>query len=114
MSAFAVVGLGHMGGGMAAALVRAGHRVPGVDPGAGPTPDGVERMELAEALAGARTIVLSLPGTEQVDQILPALDQAPHPLLVIDASTWGGAAFGSFSAAICSSRNACSCFGAVV
>lgn len=83
----AVVGLGHMGGGMAATLVRAGHTVLGVDPGPGPTPDGVQRMELVEALAGARTAVLSLPGTEQVDQILPTLEQAPHPMLVIDAST---------------------------
>lgn len=83
----AVVGLGHMGGGMAASLVRAGHPVLGVDPGPGPTPEGVERVDLAEALAGADTVVLSLPGTEQVDQILPDLAGAPHPLLVIDAST---------------------------
>lgn len=86
-TSIAVVGLGHMGGGMAATLVRAGRTVLGVDPGPGPTPEGVQRLELAEALAGARTLVLSLPGTEQVDQILPTLQQAPHPLLVIDAST---------------------------
>lgn len=86
-TSIAVVGLGHMGGGMAATLVRAGRTVLGVDPGPGPTPEGVKRLELAEALAGVRTLVLSLPGTEQVDQILPTLQQAPHPLLVIDAST---------------------------
>lgn len=86
-TSIAVVGLGHMGGGMAATLVRAGRTVLGVDPGPGPTPEGVQRLELDEALAGARTLVLSLPGTEQVDQILPTLQQAPHPLLVIDAST---------------------------
>lgn len=86
-TSIAVVGLGHMGGGMAATLVRAGRTVLGVDPGPGPTPEGVQRLELDEALAGARTVVLSLPGTEQVDQILPTLQQAPHPLLVIDAST---------------------------
>lgn len=84
-----VVGLDHMGGGMASTLLRAGHRVLGVDPGPVPTPDGIERTELADALAdpAVGTVVLSLPGSEQVDQILPALEAAGHPLLVIDAST---------------------------
>lgn len=82
-----VVGLGHMGAGMAASLVRAGHRVLGVDPGPVPTPKGVERTTLSEALAAARVLVLSLPGTEQVEQLLPDLEHAPSPLLVIDAST---------------------------
>ncbi|MGP9580323.1 NAD(P)-dependent oxidoreductase [Brachybacterium sp. AOP35-5H-19] len=84
-----VVGLGHMGAGMATSLVRAGHRVLGVDPGPVPTPAGVERTTLPEALteAQAPVLVLSLPGTEQVDQLLPDLEHAPSPVLVIDAST---------------------------
>lgn len=82
-----MVGLGHMGAGMAASLARAGHRVLGVDPGPVPTPDGVERVTLAEALESARVLVLSLPGTEQVEQLLPNLEQASAPLLIIDAST---------------------------
>ena len=82
-----VVGLGHMGAGMAASLVRAGHRVLGVDPGSVPTPEGVERTTLPEALAAAQVVVLSLPGTEQVDQLLPDFEHAPAPVLVIDAST---------------------------
>lgn len=82
-----MVGLGHMGAGMAGSLVRDGHRVLGVDPGPVPTPDGVERTTLAEALEAAQVLVLSLPGTEQVEQLLPDLEQAPAPLLIIDAST---------------------------
>lgn len=82
-----MVGLGHMGAGMAASLVRAGHRVLGVDPGSVLTPDGVERLALPEALEAARVLVLSLPGTEQVEQLLPDLEQASAPLLIIDAST---------------------------
>lgn len=83
----AVIGLGHMGGGMAASLRRAGHRVLGVDPGPVPTPEGVERVELASAIAQASVIVLSLPGTAQVDELVPALAAAPAPRLIIDAST---------------------------
>ena len=82
-----MVGLGHMGAGMAASLVRAGHRVLGVDPGPVPSPDGVERVALPEALEAARVLVLSLPGTEQVEQLLPDLEQVSAPLLIIDAST---------------------------
>lgn len=83
----AVIGLGHMGGGIAASLRRAGHRVLGVDPGPVPTPEGVERVDLDAALAGAGVVVLSLPGTEQVDGVMDALTAAPGSLLVIDAST---------------------------
>ncbi|MGO1226404.1 MAG: NAD(P)-dependent oxidoreductase [Brachybacterium sp.] len=82
-----VVGLGHMGAGIATSLVRAGHRVLGVDPGPVPTPAGVARTTLPEALAASQVLILSLPGTEQVDQLLPDLERAPAPVLVIDAST---------------------------
>ena len=82
-----VVGLGHMGSGMAASLVRAGYRVLGVDPSPAPTPAGVERTSLPLALTEAQVLVLSLPGTEQVDHVLPEFEHAPSPVLVIDAST---------------------------
>lgn len=82
-----VVGLGHMGSGMAASLVRAGYRVLGVDPSPVPTPAGVERTSLPLALTEAQVLVLSLPGTEQVDHVLPEFEHAPSPVLVIDAST---------------------------
>lgn len=82
-----VVGLGNMGGGIASSLVRAGHMVLGVDPGSVPTPTGVERATLSEALSRARVVVLSLPGSEQVDLVLPDLIGADGPVLVIDAST---------------------------
>lgn len=82
-----VVGLGLMGSGIAASLVRAGHRVLGVDPGPVPTPEGVERTSLPLALTEAQVLVLSLPGTEQVDHVLPEFEHAPSPVLVIDAST---------------------------
>lgn len=82
-----VIGLGHMGGGMAASLLRAGHRVLGVDPGPAPTPEGVERVEIYAAVADAEVLVLSLPGTEQVEELMDALLTAPAPRLIIDAST---------------------------
>lgn len=47
----AVVGLGQMGSGIAASLVRSGLRVLGSDPGPVPTPEGVERVEVEHAIA---------------------------------------------------------------
>lgn len=66
----AVVGLGQMGSGMAQSLVRRGHRVLGVDDGEASTPDGVERVDLPTALTRADVVVLSLPGSAQVEQVL--------------------------------------------
>ncbi|MDO5661057.1 MAG: NAD(P)-dependent oxidoreductase [Brachybacterium sp.] len=84
----AVVGLGQMGGGMAATLVRAGEaRVLGVDPIAAPPP-GVESASLAEAMDVADALLLSLPGAEQVEEILQAvLDTGTTGRTVIDTST---------------------------
>lgn len=83
----AVFGLGQMGGGIAATLHRAGHRVLGVDPGPVEAPDGVERATAEEAIEAATVLVLSLPGSEQVDDLMPLLEAAPRELLIIDAST---------------------------
>lgn len=82
-----VVGLGNMGGGIAASLVRAGHEVLGTDPSPVATPEGVTRTDLPGVIAGADILYLSLPGTEQVDELMEALLAAPAPRLIIDAST---------------------------
>ncbi|MBB4664452.1 NAD(P)-binding domain-containing protein [Conexibacter arvalis] len=91
----AFIGLGTMGGPMAATLARAGFTVRGVDASAerraaaGP---GVEPFEtVAEACAGADAVLLSLPGSPQVEQVLlgdPAfLAAVPAGALVIDTTT---------------------------
>ncbi|QFG68491.1 NAD(P)-dependent oxidoreductase [Ornithinimicrobium pratense] len=83
----AVVGLGQMGSGMASSLVRAGHTVLGVDPGPPSTPEGVDRTELAGALQQADVVVLSLPGGDQVEQVVEQVRAVHTPKLVIDTST---------------------------
>lgn len=83
----AVVGLGQMGSGMASSLVRAGLTVLGVDPGPAGTPEGVDRTELAAALQQADVVVLSLPGGEQVEQVVEQIAAVQTPTLVIDTST---------------------------
>lgn len=87
----AVVGLGRMGSGMAQSLVRRGRRVLGVDDGEAPTPDGVERVDLQTALTRADVVVLSLPGSAQVQQVLTGehgLTSLELPSrLVLDTST---------------------------
>ncbi len=103
----AVVGLGQMGSGMAESLVRGGHRVLGVDDGAAPTPDGVERVELATALTRACVVVLSLPGSEQVQEVLTGqqglscLDVPPR--LILDTSTSDPATTQTLAAALTAS-----------
>ncbi|WP_323717071.1 3-hydroxyisobutyrate dehydrogenase [Paracoccus aminovorans] len=55
------IGLGHMGGPMAANLARAGHAVAGFDTAA-PMPEGVARADsAAAAAAGAEVVVTMLP-----------------------------------------------------
>ncbi|GAA1346896.1 NAD(P)-dependent oxidoreductase [Arthrobacter roseus] len=83
----AVVGLGQMGSGMAASLVRAGRQVLGVDPVVGQHLDGVRRVPLATALDEAEVIVLSLPGGEQVQEVIDAVETVETPRVVIDTST---------------------------
>lgn len=93
MSRVAVIGLGNMGGPMAANLVAAGHTVTGSDPvptarkasaAAGVTvhPDG------AGAVADAEVVLTMLPTGEHVlavyDELLPA---APSGALFMDCST---------------------------
>ncbi|MGD8151036.1 NAD(P)-dependent oxidoreductase [Ornithinimicrobium sp. Y1694] len=86
-SPIAVVGLGQMGGGMAATLARAGVEVLGADPGSVDTPEGVARVELDEALELADVLVLSLPGGEQVQTVVDRVLETDRPTLIIDTST---------------------------
>jgi 3-hydroxyisobutyrate dehydrogenase len=96
MTRIAFVGLGNMGGPMAANLVKAGHEVAGFDLSA----EAVERHRaaggsaaagLAQAVAGAEVVVTMLPAGRHVraayggpDGVLAA---APPGALLIDCST---------------------------
>lgn len=88
----AVVGLGAMGGAMAATLARAGWSVVGIDPtpaardaaaarGASTTSD-----DLAAA-RGVRYALLSLPSARQVEQVVPALLDAADLVAIVDTTT---------------------------
>lgn len=86
-----VVGLGQMGSGIALSLARSGQVVLGVDPLGRPDVVGVEEVDLATAAGRCEVVVLSLPGSEQVEEVLAgpdgllALDVPPR--LVVDTST---------------------------
>jgi 3-hydroxyisobutyrate dehydrogenase len=93
MSTIAFLGLGHMGGPMAANLVAAGHTVRGFDP----VPAAVEAAKTngvtvlhsgAEAVAGADVVITMLPNGALVKscyaEVLPA---ATAGALFIDSST---------------------------
>jgi len=86
-ASIAVVGLGQMGSGMATSLARAGRQVLGVDPVAGQQLDGVRCVPLATALREAKVIVLSLPGGDQVQEVVDAVQGVETPHVVIDTST---------------------------
>ncbi|GAB2832281.1 2-hydroxy-3-oxopropionate reductase [Actinoallomurus bryophytorum] len=90
------IGLGIMGGPMAANLARAGHSVVGYDLG----PDRVERLtdaggrgaaDLAEAVAGADVVITMLPDSPDVEGVALGPDgimrQARPGSLYIDMST---------------------------
>lgn len=71
------IGLGNMGGPMAANLARAGHAVAGFDLTA-PMPEGVTRAATAaEAAAGAEVVVTMLPNgailRAVADEVIPAM-----------------------------------------
>ncbi len=93
MSTIAFLGLGHMGGPMAANLVAAGHTVRGFDP----VPAAIEAAKAngvtvfdsgAEAVAGADVVITMLPNGALVKrcyaEVLPA---AAPGALFIDSST---------------------------
>ena len=90
----AFIGLGNMGGGMAANLVKAGHAVHAFDLSAEALARAgehgcVPHATVAEALAGADMVVSMLPNGAIVRQVYTAevLGKAPRGALLIDCST---------------------------
>ena len=82
------IGLGNMGGPMAANLVRAGHEVTGFDLAA-PMPDGmVAAASAAEAVAGAEVVITMLPNgailRSVAEQVIPAMKEGA---VLCDCST---------------------------
>ncbi|MBK9009945.1 MAG: 3-hydroxyisobutyrate dehydrogenase [Novosphingobium sp.] len=88
------IGLGNMGGGMAANLVKAGHEVRAFDLSA----DALERAKdcgcavftsVREAVEGADAVVSMLPNGAIVEQVYTAdvIGHAPTTALLIDCST---------------------------
>ena len=96
ISTAGVVGLGNMGSGMAATLVRAGFQVLGFDldqaRGAAAEAAGVAVQDSAAAvLRGADAVVFSLPAAKDVEAVATAPDGLParrdRKVVVIDTST---------------------------
>lgn len=96
MSKVAFVGLGNMGGPMAAHLITAGHAVIGFDQSqesmARAALHGVATSaSLREAVAGAEVVITMLPHGSAVEDVLTGPDgvfaHLPSPRLVIDSST---------------------------
>ncbi|MEF9907274.1 3-hydroxyisobutyrate dehydrogenase [Streptomyces sp. P9-A2] len=95
----AFVGLGNMGGPMAANLVKAGYAVTGFDPSPAACEQAVEKGVVlagsaAEAAAGAEAVITMLPtGDHVLDVYLgrrgdtPLLEAVPPDALLIDCST---------------------------
>ena len=90
----AFIGLGNMGGGMAANLVKAGHEVHAFDLSA----DALARAQdngcqtytsVREAVQGAEAVVSMLPNGAIVDSVYGAdvIGQAPSSALLLDCST---------------------------
>jgi 3-hydroxyisobutyrate dehydrogenase len=93
MSTIAFIGLGNMGGPMAANLVKAGHRVVGYDLSAKAmemsVAAGVEAARSArETLVGAEIAITMLPAGKDVLSVWPdILDEVAPGTLMIDSST---------------------------
>jgi 3-hydroxyisobutyrate dehydrogenase len=96
MARIAFVGLGNMGGPMAANLARAGHAVRGFDRSQAALDAAADEgvtpaATLAEALHGAQAVVTMLPAGPQVREAYleegGILDSAPERCLLVDCST---------------------------
>ncbi|WP_084962657.1 2-hydroxy-3-oxopropionate reductase [Thermoactinospora rubra] len=87
------VGLGIMGGPMAANLLKAGHVVTGYDVAEERTAQlaakgGVAARSVAEAVAGADVVITMLPDSPQVEEVAPVILEYGEPgLLYLDMST---------------------------
>jgi 3-hydroxyisobutyrate dehydrogenase len=93
MSTVAFLGLGHMGGPMAANLVAAGYAVRGFDPVAALAEAAAEKGaqifdSVAQAASEAHVVITSLPNGDVVKAVYAdALPAAPKGTLFIDTST---------------------------
>ena len=96
MARIGFIGLGNMGGPMAANLVRAGHSVQGYDRAdaalaALEAAGGTTAGSVADAAGGAEVIVTMLPAGQHVREVFTAADgvfaQAAPGALLIDCST---------------------------
>ncbi|WLQ07489.1 NAD(P)-dependent oxidoreductase [Arthrobacter oryzae] len=87
----AVIGLGAMGGAMAATLHKAGWDVTGFDPSeaarAAADHTGIATTASLEDLAGTPYAVLSLPAASIVETTVPLLLAAPGTVAIIDTTT---------------------------
>jgi 3-hydroxyisobutyrate dehydrogenase len=87
----AVIGLGAMGGAMAATLHKVGWDVTGFDPSdaarAAAEEAGIKTTAHLEALAGTPYAVLSLPAASIVETTVPRLLKAPGTVAIIDTTT---------------------------
>ena len=93
MTAIAFIGLGHMGGPMAANLVKAGHLVRGFDLVAQLRDEAAQGgvspcTSLAETISGAETVITMLPAGKHVLSVWQELVEiVPAGTLLIDCST---------------------------
>ena len=96
MARIGFIGLGNMGGPMAANLVRAGHSVLGYDRvdaarAALATAGGAAAQSVAEASTGAEVVITMLPAGQHVREVFAAADGVfaltPPGALLIDCST---------------------------
>ncbi|WP_311212107.1 MULTISPECIES: NAD(P)-dependent oxidoreductase [unclassified Arthrobacter] len=87
----AVIGLGSMGGAMAATLHRAGWDVTGFDPSEAAREaaarTGISTTAEIGELAGTPYAVLSLPSAKIVEATVPALLATPGTMAIIDTTT---------------------------
>lgn len=87
----AVIGLGSMGGAMAATLHHAGWEVTGFDPSeaarSAASEAGIATTANIEDLAGTPYAVLSLPSAKIVESTVPRLLSAPGTVAIIDTTT---------------------------
>lgn len=87
----AVIGLGSMGGAMAATLHHAGWEVTGFDPSeaarTAASEAGIAATANIEDLAGTPYAVLSLPSAKIVESTVPRLLSTPGTVAIIDTTT---------------------------
>ena len=100
MAEIGFIGLGNMGGPMAANLVKAGHSVTGFDVGdkalKAARDNGIKTVgSIAEAVAGVQTVITMLPAGQHVRDVYLGTDggapgviaSAPKQCLFVDCST---------------------------